>query len=82
MAERIRSTVERAHTVHAHNRTLPQTISIGVAEFSHTTSKSAWEIIKLTDIALYQAKSNGRNQILICLDDMAGVETTDQEDME
>lgn len=68
MAERIRSTVE-GHKVHAQNRTLQQTISIGVAEFSYTTTKSIWEIIKLADIALYQAKNNGRNQILICQDD-------------
>lgn len=71
MAERIRSRVE-GHKVHTASRTLQQTISVGVAEFSPTSSKSIWEIIKLADIALYQAKENGRNQVLICQDDTAG----------
>lgn len=71
LAERIRSTVED-YKIHAQNRTIQQTISIGVAEFSHTTTRNIWEIIKLADIALYQAKENGRNQVLICQDDMAG----------
>ncbi len=68
MAERIRSMIE-TRKIHAPNRTLQQTISIGVAEFSYASTKTIWEIIKLADIALYQAKSNGRNQILICQDD-------------
>ncbi|MEK6202113.1 MAG: GGDEF domain-containing protein [Desulfobulbaceae bacterium] len=71
MAERIRNKVE-AHKVHTPHRTLRQTISVGVAEFAPTSSKSIWEIIKLADIALYQAKENGRNQVLICQDDTAG----------
>lgn len=77
MAERIRSTVE-THQIHTPNRTLQQTISIGVAEFSQTTSKSIWDIIKLADIALYQAKNNGRNQVIICQDDSTGKHTTPQ----
>jgi diguanylate cyclase (GGDEF)-like protein len=74
MAERIRSMIE-TRKIHAPNRTLQQTISIGVAEFSYTSTKTIWEIIKLADIALYQAKSNGRNQILICQDDTVQQET-------
>jgi diguanylate cyclase (GGDEF)-like protein len=70
LAERIRVTIEESK-IHTPNRTLQQTISIGVAEFSHTTTKTIWDIIKLADIALYQAKSNGRNQVLICQDDSA-----------
>ncbi len=73
-AERIRITVE-AHKVHTPNRTLQQTISIGVAEFSHATNKTIWEIIKLADIALYQAKNNGRNQILVCQDNTVSTES-------
>ncbi len=73
LAERIRITVE-AHKVHTPSRTLQQTISIGVAEFSHATSKTIWEIIKLADIALYQAKNNGRNQILVCQDNTVSTE--------
>lgn len=74
MAERIRSIIE-TRKIHAPKRTLQQTISIGVAEFSYTSTKTIWEIIKLADIALYQAKSNGRNQILICQDDTVQQET-------
>jgi diguanylate cyclase (GGDEF)-like protein len=70
LAERIRVTIEESK-IHTPNRTLQQTISIGVAEFSPTTTKTIWDIIKLADIALYQAKSNGRNQVLICQDDSA-----------
>ncbi|MBU4237377.1 MAG: diguanylate cyclase [Proteobacteria bacterium] len=73
MAERIRATIE-SHKVHTPNRTLQQTISIGVAEFSHDSTKTIWEIIKLADIALYQAKENGRNQVLICQDDSVNKE--------
>jgi diguanylate cyclase (GGDEF)-like protein len=73
LAERIRVTVEESK-IHTPNRTLQQTISIGVAEFSHTSTKTIWDIIKLADIALYQAKSNGRNQVLICQDDSALIE--------
>lgn len=74
MAERIRSLVE-TRKIQTPSRTLQQTISIGVAEFSHSSTKKIWEIIKLADIALYQAKSNGRNQILICQGDTAQQET-------
>jgi two-component system, cell cycle response regulator len=65
MAERIRTIIE-TRKIHTPSRALQQTISIGVAEFSYTSTKTIWETIKLADIALYQAKSNGRNQILIC----------------
>ena len=73
LAERIRVTVEESN-IHTPNRTLQQTISIGVAEFSYTSTKTIWDIIKLADIALYQAKSNGRNQVLICQDVSALIE--------
>ncbi len=73
LAERIRATIE-SHKIQTPNRTLQQTISIGVAEFSYASSKTIWEIIKLADIALYQAKENGRNQVLICQDDSVNKE--------
>ncbi|MBU0662963.1 MAG: GGDEF domain-containing protein [Proteobacteria bacterium] len=68
LAERIRAMIA-AHKVQTPSRTLQQTVSIGVAEFSYASTKTIWEIIKLADIALYQAKENGRNQVLICQDD-------------
>lgn len=65
MAGRIRKTIEK--TEFEHEETLPQgklTISLGVAGYP-ADAKSKKELIKKTDQALYQAKSNGKNQVVV-----------------
>jgi len=63
IAERMREKIERTDFTHA--KAQPQgavTISIGVSTFSATVS-TAEQIIWAADRALYQAKSDGKNQI-------------------
>ncbi|TDW00380.1 diguanylate cyclase (GGDEF)-like protein [Halomonas alkaliantarctica] len=42
---------------------VPVTVSIGVAEFSHTENGGFSELIDAADKALYQAKRSGRNKV-------------------
>jgi len=46
------------------NQTLQKTISIGIAKFP-TDGNTIWKCIKYADIALYVAKTTGRNKIVI-----------------
>jgi diguanylate cyclase (GGDEF)-like protein len=43
--------------------TLQKTLSIGVSEFPDDT-EGFWEAIKFADVALYRAKSEGRNRVV------------------
>lgn len=70
IAERIRSTIEKTKIV-SEGKIIPITASIGIAELTRLQNKTQ-DIDKLTyllteaaDIALYQAKENGRNQVVI-----------------
>jgi diguanylate cyclase (GGDEF)-like protein len=60
LGERIRKTIEE-YTFDAQNTKLHTTVSIGVAGFSHGVDKML-DLIRKSDQALYQAKSNGRNR--------------------
>ncbi len=62
VAEKIRSKVENTTIVTPPHRLL-RTISIGVSEFP-TDSENFNECLQYADIALYQAKENGRNQVV------------------
>ena len=61
IAEKLRRQVEN-FTFLAGSRSVKKTISIGVSELPHD-SEAFWEAVKYADVALYQAKENGRNQV-------------------
>ncbi|HEU4754431.1 MAG TPA: diguanylate cyclase, partial [Armatimonadota bacterium] len=60
VAERLRAAVQRIPPVAAHAG--PLTCSIGVAEFPGHASTAA-SLLKAADVALYQAKHSGRDQV-------------------
>ncbi|MGE5514503.1 MAG: diguanylate cyclase [Bacteroidota bacterium] len=62
VAEKIRSSVEQLE-VQAGHVVLKKTISIGIADFP-TDSDTFWQAVKFADVALYQAKEGGRNQVV------------------
>lgn len=68
LAEKIRSTMELT-VINVPTGTLKKTISIGVSEFPHDTD-GFWEAIKFADVALYQAKEQGRNRVVRFTPDM------------
>jgi two-component system cell cycle response regulator len=63
VAERIRSTIEK-HNYTFDGKTIPITISIGVATLD-STSKSPDDLIATADKALYDAKNQGRNRVCV-----------------
>lgn len=60
VAEKIRKNVEEKIVRVGANK-IRKTISLGVSEFPGD-SDGFWQAIKYADVALYQAKTNGRNQ--------------------
>ncbi len=60
VAEKIRLQVEKLK-IQAAGVVLQKTISIGVSDFPDD-SDTFWQAVKYADVALYQAKKNGRNQ--------------------
>lgn len=60
IAEKIRTNIE-AKVVRVGTHKIRKTISLGVSEFPGD-SDGFWQAIKYADVALYQAKTNGRNQ--------------------
>mgnify|MGYP005840091441 CR=1 FL=1 len=62
VAEKIRSRVEELK-VKAGEVVLQKTLSLGVSEFPHDTD-GFWQAIKYADVALYQAKDQGRNRVV------------------
>ena len=62
VAEKIRLAVEKMR-FGVNGETLSKTISVGVAEFPGDT-EGFWQAIKFADVALYQAKDQGRNRVL------------------
>ena len=64
MAERIRIAVEK-YEFEIRGATIQITISIGTAPFDGSTDSDIHESFKHADIAMYEAKENGRNQVII-----------------
>lgn len=61
VAEKIRSTLEKARIQVPHGPEITKTISLGVSEFPADT-ELFWQAIKFADVALYRAKDTGRNR--------------------
>ncbi len=62
IAERIRLTLQNQSLLNVANHPIQFTVSIGVSQLkSH--KQNLTELIKQADIALYQAKENGRNRV-------------------
>ena len=63
IAEKIRAEVE-ALKIQIGSTVLKKTISIGIADFPGDSS-TFWQAVKFADIALYQAKEEGRNRAVL-----------------
>lgn len=64
ISERIRDSVEKLN-ITSNGHAVKTTVSIGVA-LSKNTDKNLEEMLLIADKLLYQAKENGRNQVVIC----------------
>lgn len=63
VAEKIRKNVEMT-AIHIEGKVIHITISAGVAEYpKHGTDP--YQVIKFADIALYQAKKEGKNRVVV-----------------
>ncbi|MER4953243.1 GGDEF domain-containing protein, partial [Klebsiella pneumoniae] len=72
LAERIRVNVENTIVLSDSNEDINWTVSLGISQYSAPVSEELFSeeaavesLIQMTDSALYKAKSNGRNQIMI-----------------
>lgn len=64
LAERIRTAVEH-HPFMAQGHELKITLSVGVADLSHATPCNGPTLLESADKALYRAKEQGRNRVII-----------------
>ncbi|WP_446897659.1 GGDEF domain-containing protein [Clostridium sp. LBM24168] len=64
IAEKLRKNVEKNDFYILGNKTINITISIGISSYPELT-KQVSSLLKSADIALYQAKSNGRNKVAL-----------------
>ncbi|MGE4552935.1 MAG: diguanylate cyclase [Desulfovibrionaceae bacterium] len=69
VAEKIRAAVETADLAIPSGARLKKTISLGVAVFPDDADQ-LYRAIKYADVALYQAKENGRNRVVRFLPEM------------
>ncbi|MDT3668784.1 MAG: diguanylate cyclase [Aromatoleum sp.] len=68
VAENIRAAVAEMK-VQAGGTVLQKTISVGVATFPHD-SDTFWQTVKFADVALYRAKEEGRNRVVMFASEM------------
>lgn len=73
IAEKIRAKVEETK-ISLPGTMLRKTISIGVSEFPADTD-TFWQVVKFADVALYEAKSQGRNRVIRFMPSMWTTET-------
>ena len=64
IAENVRALTEQAHIGGSSSMQHFLTLSVGIAVYPHAAS-SAEELIKFADIALYNAKNNGKNRTMV-----------------
>ncbi len=64
IAERLRRTVKSIAIPVAENKNISLTISIGIGQYSDQ-NQSLHEVLSLADKALYQAKEQGRNRVVL-----------------
>jgi two-component system cell cycle response regulator len=64
LAERIRKTIE-SHVFEPQGETIQATCSLGVAELKDVNDQEVQPFLAAADKALYQAKQNGRNRVVI-----------------
>jgi diguanylate cyclase (GGDEF)-like protein len=62
VGEKIRSEIESLN-MPLTSGVLQKTVTVGVAEFP-TDGKDAWQVIKYSDVALYEGKKQGRNRVV------------------
>jgi diguanylate cyclase (GGDEF)-like protein len=63
VAQRIRTSLEKANFIHPDGRILKVTVSLGIACYNGEEGvDSPKELVKQADLAMYYAKENGRNQ--------------------
>jgi len=63
VAEKIRSEVEKASFPLPGGESIKKTISMGISEFPGDANQ-LYKAIKFADVALYEAKNSGRNNIM------------------
>ncbi|MDO9065272.1 MAG: GGDEF domain-containing protein, partial [Sulfuricella sp.] len=68
ISEMIRAKVEETK-ISLPGTALQKTISIGVSEFP-ADADTFWQVVKYADVALYEAKSTGRNRVIRFLPEM------------
>ena len=64
VAERLRRTIEKREFAFE-GKTIPVTISVGVAALPEAAARSSSELIAAADEALYEAKRAGRNRVCV-----------------
>ncbi|MEN9396233.1 MAG: hypothetical protein RLZ81_763 [Pseudomonadota bacterium] len=72
VAEKVRKSVEAMGLPHVHSPTGKITISVGVAAAMQDSYQDAESMLRAADLALYDAKHGGRNQVQVAHDGWRG----------